>query len=114
MATTTIAVGECCPTCGRHIPKPRATTTTTRPFPVVTPAPGAEALLGDHVRRRAERRVTSRRARGEHPDDHRLHREHPDLVRFLHEAAAGGRVTRVDAAPERGRGGSESARPFRG
>src|SRR5207302_138040 len=78
MATTTIAVGECCPTCGRRVPKPRATTIAmaSPSFPAVIPARGAEALLADHLLRRDARRATSRRGRYEHPDDYRLRREH--------------------------------------
>jgi hypothetical protein len=104
MATTKVAVGESCPTCGRRIPKPRVTTTsTTSPhFPVVTPASGAEPLLADHLDRRSRRARSGRRGRYEHPDDYRLRSEHPELVAFLREAAAGGCVTRFYSAPEPG------------
>ena len=101
--TTTVAAGECCPTCGRRIPKPRKTTTTMVPsFPVVTPAAGAEALLADHFERRARRKTSSRRRRIEDALDHRLRLDEPDLVRFLNEACAGGRVARFYAAVEPG------------
>jgi hypothetical protein len=101
---TTIEPGTCCPTCMRRVPKKRTTTTTdiVPRFPAVTPAVGAEALLADHLERRARRPVKSRRGRYEHPDDHQLRREHPELVRFLREACAGGRVTRFYATPEPG------------
>jgi hypothetical protein len=72
-------------------------------FPAITPERGAEALLADHLERRARRAVPSRRGRNEHPDDHRLRTEHPELVRFLREASAGGRVTKFYAAPQPGR-----------
>src|SRR5207248_1146538 len=113
-AMTSIPVGERCPTCGRRAPKPRATTTTTTGprFPAVTPARGAEALLADHFERRAQRRTTSRRGRYEHPDDYRLRREHPALVEFLQESAAGGRVTRFYAASQPGQVMVELAGPF--
>jgi hypothetical protein len=113
MTTMTLAVGECCPTCGRRVPKPRVTTasTTSPRFPAVIPALGAEALFADHLVRRAQRRTMTRRGRYEHPHDHRLRSEHTELVAFLHEAAAGGRVTRFYSAPEPGRVMVELAGP---
>jgi hypothetical protein len=100
MTTTTVAVGECCPTCKRRVPKKRTTATTEMAprFPEVTAAAGAEVLLADHLERRARRPVKSRRGRYEHPDDYALRRAEPELVRFLREACAGGRVVRFYAA----------------
>ena len=100
--TTTVAVGERCPTCNRRMPTPRSTPTIAPSFPAIMPAAGAEALLADHLERRERRAVKARRGRREHPDDYRLRREFPELVRFLREASAGGRITRFYAAVEPG------------
>ncbi len=85
-----------CPTCGHVKRAPRKVIADGFPFPAVVPAPGAEALHADHL---ARRDGSKRRGRAKvHPADKALRADRPDLVRFLRECAAAGRVARFYAS----------------
>lgn len=65
-------------------------------WPTIVPAPGAEALHADHLTR-ADKIARQRAKKTTDPKDTALKKARPDVVRFLREAAAAGRVTRFYA-----------------
>lgn len=71
-------------------------------YPTVTPAPGAETLHRAHCERRPDK-APLRKKKATFPVDHELRKNERELVRFLNECEAAGRVRRYYAADTPGR-----------